>query len=967
MKNKVLVFSILILLFLSSFIAYAQQTPKLQFYDVSSGLPSNHLYKIVQDKKGFLWIATENGISRFDGHSFKNYSVKEGLIDNDIINIFLDAMGNIWCIPFAGSPFYYDITQELLINKRKVPDLGKIESKKFISAHSNTDSSVSFNDGSSIFLFKNGKIIFEKKLAVASKSLVSYHTVQNGKSYVICANGNLFQLKDDKLLFMDSLPFRHVIRSGSSEENNEITLNIEDNRIVKFSINADSKLEGLIVSSLKISHASTTFQYNTISVAGREQTIYLLDKKSLAVQQAIITNADNMHVFEDKDKTIWVATFDKGLIKITNPIFRDHHIPFTNNKQIQTVYEAKDGLVVGNSMGEIFVHHQNKWKFVSQASPGNENHYLKRIVSSGKNIFVGGAYSFSYFSKQKFTTSRKNMNPKIVNGIKDLYVYQDSILFVGTVGALVKINTNNWQEKILDSVRSSCITIDNEGRIYRGSKSGVSIFENDKLLPITSYDPSFAVNFIRFTTSPDGVVWGGTSNDTLYAFKDLKVIKKITFSDRNLGSLCKGLKSVRPGELWYATDNGLIKINYKIHDNDLGYSTISFGANEGLGNCTINDIFIFKDSISMATSNGLKRMCINTLPTIHDIPTFLSEIQVNSITKKFSDKMILSNSSEYLQLIYTAIDYTGAMINLQYKINNAEWQSLNGNTLTLTNMNSGNYVISTRAINKNGQASSIVNKFKLKVEAPFWKKPWFLLLLFFTALGGIILLQQRRNKIRLANQKRQSAAIALQREKIIADLHDDIGASLSSVQINSAVAAKLFDSNPKESKNLLTKLEKQSQNLSERIGDFIWSMKPGKDEFLNISERIKNYAAEILNAKNIQFKIDVTERADELLIDFDIRKNILLIAKEAINNAAKYSEGSKVWVTLNEDGENMILTINDDGKGIENENAIGNGLRNMNKRAQELGGILNVKNLNPSGTSINATIPLPNIKEKKRY
>ena len=126
--------------------AYAQQTPKLQFYDVSSGLPSNHLYKIVQDKKGFLWIATENGISRFDGHRFKNYSVKEGLIDNDIINIFLDAIGNIWCIPFAGSPFYYDITQELLINKRTVPDLGKIESNKFISAHSNTDSSVSFND-----------------------------------------------------------------------------------------------------------------------------------------------------------------------------------------------------------------------------------------------------------------------------------------------------------------------------------------------------------------------------------------------------------------------------------------------------------------------------------------------------------------------------------------------------------------------------------------------------------------------------------------------------------------------------------------------------------------------------------------------------------------------------------------------------------------------------------------------------
>lgn len=959
MKNNIFIFSLSALLALSSLVVYAQQAPRLQFYDVSSGLPSNHLYKIVQDKKGFLWIATENGISRFDGHSFKNYSVKEGLIDNDIINIFLDAVGNIWCIPFAGSPFYYDINKEILVSKQTVPALGKIVSTKFISAHPNADSSVSFHDDRKIYRFKNDKLLIEQDIAVPNTSTISYYAVIFGKSFLLFSNGKLFQLDGTVLQLVDSLPFTAILRSGNTEKGNEVVMNNVDNVVIKFSINKNSKIEGVYHYNLARNQASTSFLAASLGVAATNQSIYLLNRKTLELENIIPTYSDNLHIFEDREGILWVGTADKGLIKVTTPIIKDYDIPFANNKQIQTVYETAQGLVLGNSKGEIFVKKGKNWNIIPETSFGSENQYLKKIVTSSNNTFIGGAFSFSYYNNKDYLITRKYLNKALTRGIKDLYVQNDSILYVASVGGLKRINTNTWVETFLDSLRSSCITIDNKGRIYRGSKSGISVFENGKMLPTTTYDPSFSVNFIRFATSPDGIVWGGTSNDTLYAFKDLKVIKKITFSDRNYGSLCKGLQSVRPGELWYATDNGLIKINYKIYDNDIGYSSILFGSSEGLDNCTINDIFIFNDTITIATNRGLKRLCINTIPKINTIPAYLSEIFVNSTLQKYSSNIELSNSSEYLQLIYSTVSFNGAKPRIQYKIDETQWQNLNGNALTLTNMKPGKYIISARAINKDGQPSSFINKFQLTVQAPFWKKPWFILTSFLAAILATIFFLQYRNKQKIVIQHAQAKAIALQREKITADLHDDIGASLSSVQINSAVAAKLFDTNPKESKMLLSKLEKQAQYLSERIGDFIWSMKPGKDEFLNIRERIKNYAAEILNAKNIQFKISVTKKADELLVDFDIRKNVLLIAKEAINNAAKYSEGTNVWISINDEQKDIILSVKDDGKGIDLQNKIGNGLANMQKRAQELGGSFEIKHRNPSGTVVVARIPIP--------
>lgn len=205
---------------------------------------------------------------------------------------------------------------------------------------------------------------------------------------------------------------------------------------------------------------------------------------------------------------------------------------------------------------------------------------------------------------------------------------------------------------------------------------------------------------------------------------------------------------------------------------------------------------------------------------------------------------------------------------------------------------------------------------------------------------------------------REKLALEQQRCKITADLHDEIGSSLSSLQINSAVANSLIEKNPKEAKKILEKIELQSEQISDKIGDIIWSMKPGKDEFLSLTSRIKNFVNDILGSTNIDYTIKIDAKADNDITNISIRRNIVLFIKEATNNVAKYSKASVFELKFNIVNKEIQIEISDNGIGFDTTLINGNGLGNMKKRIEELNGQFDIHSDALKGTFIKAIIPL---------
>jgi signal transduction histidine kinase len=212
-------------------------------------------------------------------------------------------------------------------------------------------------------------------------------------------------------------------------------------------------------------------------------------------------------------------------------------------------------------------------------------------------------------------------------------------------------------------------------------------------------------------------------------------------------------------------------------------------------------------------------------------------------------------------------------------------------------------------------------------------------------------------------KSRQKLEIARIQNKISQDLHDDVGSSLSSLQVYSAVAEKLMEERPQQAKEMLRKISKESAVVLENIGDIVWSIKAEGEQ--SLEERIKNFVADVLGAANIQYKIVIEEGIDDLIRNIEARKNILLIIKEAVNNTTKYSKASHVAVTIKKLAGQVCVQVADDGTGFQKESLDrkGAGLSNMEQRTLALGGIYQLTTSPGKGTTVSALFPLTKISD----
>ena len=213
-------------------------------------------------------------------------------------------------------------------------------------------------------------------------------------------------------------------------------------------------------------------------------------------------------------------------------------------------------------------------------------------------------------------------------------------------------------------------------------------------------------------------------------------------------------------------------------------------------------------------------------------------------------------------------------------------------------------------------------------------------------------------------EKQKEAAILKERLQISRDLHDDIGATLSSISVYSVAAKQRLKNNQiNEANTILDNISIDAQEMVNTMSDMVWLINPQKDKMENLFDRIQSFVSNILSAKNILLDFKVDETLKSMKLNMEARKNIFLIIKEAVNNIAKYSACSEVKISVQKQEEELNLTISDNGKGfdVERKNNTGNGLQNMKQRAEMLSGKLDIHSKPGSGTSVYFISPLINL------
>jgi len=196
------------------------------------------------------------------------------------------------------------------------------------------------------------------------------------------------------------------------------------------------------------------------------------------------------------------------------------------------------------------------------------------------------------------------------------------------------------------------------------------------------------------------------------------------------------------------------------------------------------------------------------------------------------------------------------------------------------------------------------------------------------------------------------------RNKIARDLHDDIGSTLSGIKLFSNMAQTKLVQEQSEATAIVERIGERSEKMIEAMSDIVWSINPVNDSMENMLVRMKQYAAEMLEPKNISYQFIADDKVGRMKTGLESRKDIYLIYKESINNAVKHSNCKNLMIQLKLDRKFFEMTITDDGNGFVQGKRNGNGLENFRQRAKNIDGRIEIDSRQDKGTTIKLFVPL---------
>lgn len=754
---------LLLLIFFISLTCYAQQS-KYTAFTVSDGLPSNNVYKCLEDNSGFLWVATDAGIARFDGKRFQVFTTRQGLPDNDVLEVIKENSGRIWVNCFKQSPAYFDEVQNRFINSKEDSSLAKVsEGTSNMYSYPLKEGGALYVNERGSFIFRNNKLI---EYPALKKDNFLFKENKDGTQLRWRGNDldpglNLFQTKIYQTrgtMFIDSTVTTTTSRKDLAVRN--IKPSVDDGKLFtfyptlgkcvvysNFSFNPIRfKLDSLKVPEpFFISGFTSTYVY----LLGNSGKIYVFDKKTLRRQMVISGNYLPNSMFNDSKGNVWVSTVDKGLILYKNSQFTTVEMPpDLQGAILLSIARKQNGnLLAGNSYGEV-IETDGKASKIHRTPAQRKDFRQKKILISQKKVFTfseGGIY---------VDYTRKLINPLNQSSYpaKTAVIYNDSIIIFGLTSGLNQLNSRTEKVRLLGNIykRIMALTRTADGIIYYGSTDG--LYKHDYRRNISSsLTQSHALLSQRISAlcaTRDKLIWVATSSNGLVIVKDDKVLLNISAKDGIISNSLLSIISAGPGKIWLGTNQGISVITYKLHDKNIGFTIQNLSVNDGLSHNSINEMLYRNDTIYAATGNGISVIPANISIPRFNIPVKLVRITVNQRDTILTSEYKLGYKQQNIQMQFAGIELSGHFKNLQYTLDqNENWTDLDENTLTVQ-LNNGAHIIQVRAVDVNGNISPKTLALQFEIATPFWKAIWFWLIAASIIQVIIFYLVNRRQKRR---------------------------------------------------------------------------------------------------------------------------------------------------------------------------------------------------------------------------
>ncbi|MBC7850551.1 MAG: histidine kinase [Chitinophagaceae bacterium] len=1010
--------------FLLSILPVAGQGPDLYFnnFNTANGLSNNKVNCILQDKRGFIWIGTDDGLNRYDGHRFQTFrhdSDTTSISGNIITDLLEDKNEILWIATADGGLTRYDYrlppASQFRPCKNSNDDSNAIPSNIINALLEDLDGNLWLaTSGQGLLRFDKNAGTFSEPIRRRARTILDLEIDGKGIIWGGREGGGLIKIDPRSMKYSEDERYRDIyaklphmtVASLFRDRQNNIWMGSWDKVVYK--VDAKTGVEEVYKKSDQPFSfpgddplAFAEDDKSRIWIGGQYNGLYIFNSATQrfhhyrhdpAREGSLADNRVNC-IFIDRSGIVWIGT-NRGL-SIHDPALNQFSQTFlpTGNSTPPTIYdlheERNGNLLIGTSDGLYRLNEEGSFAR-EELKYKNEKLFATKFYDDPETGFYIGTnlslfrYAASTLEKLPNTERDVVMNriieSRVVSMVKDS-IDNHPVLLVAPYGHFISYydyDLKQWVNR-KDSVRQIIARFNIKDNLIRkffkakngtiwiaSAKAGLGEWRPNLNRPINYYsnipgDGSTIGNNNIYDIKEDsrGNLWVSTYGGGLYYFNvTARKFEHVTASH----NLAEGVQLDSKGNVWLIANGNLHKYDpyRKLYTSFLLPDVEKSGGVKG---------YIFKDSEGKLYLSGPGYFITFHPERVHDVSTqpavFFTDFKIFNESNShllFNKKIELKYNENFFAVEFAAPSYqAGYPVQYAHRLEgfDRDWvEDGTRNSINYTNLDGGDYTFKIRATVKPGVWSNDIAQLRIRIIPPFWKTWWFYVMCALVVAMIIYAIYRYR-----INELLKRQAI---RNKIAQDLHDNVGSTLSSISVYSQVAKIYKEQNKHEAlRDTLEKISGTSSEMISEMNDIVWAINPRNDNMETILNRMESFARPLLASKEVQFHFTYDSTIKNLNLEMTKRKNFYLIFKEAVNNALKYADSRNMWVNISYHHHQLKLTVRDDGRGFDmakvkaTSTLSGNGLLNMKLRAKEMKGSWVIDSDVEKGTNITLLFPIP--------
>ena len=914
-------------------------------------LRSNRILALAEDRDGILWVGTQNGgLTSYDHGTFKTYMTKDGLPDESIYGLLPDHQGNLWMSTIHGLGLRANGHFIVYTMRDGLPSEGVGDLRE------GADGSILFRSGDWLMRFQEGR--FERYRWIKG---FPDDWVQQVSSMTFDKDGSLWITTKYGLLRFQNGSFT-VLTTNSTPNAAEMPS--------MFVAHTYHDREG----NLRLLTPSGLAHYEDGKVI---LDIPIPELSSFHIGLWTVTS-----IMEDREGNLWIGISGKGLhcFRPRQAIAYTAETGLSDQGFIPITDDGAGGLWLGSIAQDGLLYHFQDGRF----TPHKINAQVRSLCRDRAGRLWIGTEKGLYQLEDGQLIKEHPLNSLLGKAtVEAIYEDREGNLWVGTgsdegeAGALYRLKDGVITKyQTVDGLVANDVRFimeDRQGALWVGTTRGMSRFKDERFTNYTT-GQGLSHNYVRdIHEDASGTLWIGTYGGGLNRFKDGR-FTQITTRNGLFDNIVSRILEDDHDNFWMSCNQGIYRVSREelnaFAEGRLAMITsIPYGVADGMKSNETNGGsqpagWKMPDGhLWFPTIRGVVAIDTNNLNPLPP-PVYIEQVLVGQRPVDSRQPIEVRPGQGDLEIHYTGLSFVAPeKVRFKYKLEgyDQDWVDARERRVAYyTNISPGNYTFRVMAANNDGVWSTQDAIISIIVIPPFWRTWWFISCMALAIAAAAFLLYRRRigmlERARAAQEAFSKQLIESQeteRKRIASELHDSLGQELLIIKNRAALGLKLIGDEDRTKEQIEQIAGTASQAISE-VRQIAYNLRPYHLDEIGLTQSLEELIERVANACPIKFTSDIDNIDDLLSKEGAI--NLYRIVQEGLNNIVKHSEASEAKLLVKRNPREIEAVIKDNGKGFSLPGGTtrrpGFGLTGLSERARILGGTLSINSLPSKGTTV---------------